>query len=96
MKNLLEIVRFKLVCLLINDSSSKGVENFFKNRADYWLIRYKAFVKDGNDLQKYCDEELGKYKKERDEAQDKYLELQQEHNMLVAIINRKNESILAA
>ncbi len=91
MKSLLKKVKFTLVGLLIGDSEQRGLEKFFQNSTFYWIKRYQAFVKDGTELQKYCDAELKKYKRERDEIQDKYLELKQEYTLIMNILDRKKD-----
>jgi|GEM_PF-5308193 len=96
MKSLLKKVKFKLVCLLIDNSEQRGLEKFFQNSTFYWIKRYQAFEKDGTELQKYCAQELGKYKKERDEVQDKYFEIMQDYNKLMNTMKIINESRITA
>ena len=82
MKKLIEKFRFLLVSLLIGNSKERGIERFFQNSASYWISKYQAFAKDGTELQKYAAKEIDKYKKERNEYQDKYLNLENKYNIL--------------
>lgn len=85
MKNLLKKVRFKLVSLLIQDESDRGVENFYKNSAKYWCKKYENFIKGGDTMVKYYDSEIKRLKKERNEIENKFIELESKYKMMMKV-----------